>query len=57
MSEYEEMGYKNRRAYLTALADEYGVDRGTVFMLASMLGPSEDFDGLVTQLEDYADMC
>jgi hypothetical protein len=32
-----------------------GVDKRTVFMLADLLGPDEDFDGLVTSLEDYAD--
>lgn len=46
--------YHSRREYLDALAEETGVDRATVHMLASMLGPSEDFDGLITALEDYA---
>ena len=46
-------GFKNRRDYLEALAEEY--DRDKVFMLAAMLGPSEDFDGLVTALEDDMD--
>jgi hypothetical protein len=31
-----------------------GLDRETVHLMAMMLGPSEDFDGLVTSLEDYA---
>jgi len=53
MSEYEANGYANRREYLEDLAQEY--DRTTVFALAAILGPSEDFDGLVTSLEDYAD--
>ena len=52
MSIYQEMGYESRRDYLTSLADEYGIDPVIVFTLASMLGPSEDFDGLVTSLED-----
>ena len=52
MSVYQEMGYESRRDYLTSLADEYGIDPVIVFTLASMLGPSEDFDGLVTSLED-----
>ena len=50
MSEYQELGYENRRAYLESLAHEY--PRDAVFALAAMLGPSEDFDGLVTALED-----
>ena len=53
MSEYQSLGYTNRRDYLEGLSQEY--PRDTVFALASMLGPNEDFDGLLTALEDYAD--
>jgi hypothetical protein len=49
---YEEMGYPTRRAYLKGLADDFGVDIEIVLSLASALGPNEDFDGLVTELED-----
>ena len=55
MSAYTANGYKDRHDYLTSLADETGVDMETVFTLASLLGPSEDFDGLVTTLEDMAE--
>ena len=55
MSQYTEQGYENRRDYLDTLADDLGIDRATVYALAGMLGPSEDFDGLVTALEDHAD--
>ena len=55
MSIYTEEGYTSRRDYLECLADEMGVSRDTVFALASMLGSSEDFDGLVTTLEDIAE--
>ena len=48
---YEENGFKNRKDYLESLCDEY--PRDAVFMLADMLGPDEDFDGLVTGLEDH----
>jgi hypothetical protein len=54
-SNYIENGFANRRAYLENLADEYGVDRTTVFAMAQLLGPSEDFDGLISALEDEAD--
>lgn len=57
MSIYVEMGFDNRKAYLLSLCDDYGVEPETVFALASILGPSEDFDGLVTALEDHADNC
>ena len=55
MTIYQREGYDNRRAYLEALADDTGVDLHTVFTLAELLGPAEDFDGLVTSLEDYAE--
>ena len=53
MSIYTENGYKNRREYLESLADEFGADTDTVFALADILGESEDFDGLISELEDF----
>ena len=55
MTTYQSEGYENRRAYLLSLADDTGVDIKTVMALADLLGPNEDFDGLVTSLEDYAE--
>jgi hypothetical protein len=55
MTLYQREGYDNRTAYLQALAEDIGVDIQTVLTLADLLGPSEDFDGLVTSLEDYAE--
>lgn len=55
MSFYTEQGYTSRRDYLDILADDMGIDKTTVYTLAELLGPSEDFDGLVTALEDMAD--
>ncbi len=55
MTTYQREGYDNRRAYLLNLADDTGVDIKTVLALADLLGPEEDFDGLVTSLEDYAE--
>jgi hypothetical protein len=55
MTLYQREGYDNRTAYLQALAEDIGVDIKTVLTLAALLGPSEDFDGLVTSLEDYAE--
>jgi len=52
MSIYTDNGYENRQDYLESLADEYGVDISTVMAAADVLGPNEDFDGLVTMLED-----
>ena len=53
MNDYTANGFANRRAYLESLCEEY--DRDIVYMLADLLGSSEDFDGLITGLEDYAD--
>jgi hypothetical protein len=53
MNVYQSNGFKNRRDYLESLCAEY--DRDAVFMMADLLGPSEDFDGLVTSLEDNAE--
>lgn len=55
MSIYTEQGYDSRRDYLDSLADDFGIDKTTVYTLASLLGPNEDFDGLVTALEDHAE--
>lgn len=55
MSIYTDEGYTSRRDYLENLAQDMGIEPDTVFALASMLGSSEDFDGLVTALEDIAD--
>ena len=49
---YKEHGYENRTDYLENLAEDYNVDKETVFALASMLGKIEDFDGLISSLED-----
>lgn len=53
MNEYQANGFENRRDYLESLCEEY--DRTIVYTLASVLGANEDFDGLVTALEDYAE--
>jgi peroxiredoxin family protein len=49
---YTRNGYKDREDYLKNLADDQGVELVAVNMLADLLGPSEDFDGLASGLED-----
>lgn len=51
---YVENGYTSRIEYLQGLADDFGVDLETVLTVADLLGPEEDFDGLVSSLEDEA---
>lgn len=52
---YAAEGYESRRDYLACLADDYGVDLDTVLALAQVLGSDEDFDGLVSALDDLGD--
>lgn len=49
---YIDHGYSDREEYLKELAYEYGVDYSVVLNLANLLGKSEDFDGLISSLED-----
>ena len=53
MNIYQENGYKSRKDYLQNVAEEFDVPYSLVSATAAMLGPSEDFDGLITMLEDY----
>ena len=46
---YQENGYESRQDYLDLLAEDYG---DSVYAAAELPGPNEDFDGLVTTLED-----
>jgi len=46
-------GYEDRNDYLNNLADNFGIDRETVKMIADVLGPSEDFDGLINELDYF----
>jgi len=52
---YASKGYKDREDYLNSLADDRGIDRITVDVIADVLGESEDFDGLINALEDLDD--
>ena len=52
MTIYEQEGYTSRKDYLINLSEEFGVSTGQVFMLAGLLGQDEDFDGLISMLED-----
>ena len=52
MSIYTDNGFKDRNHYLDSLREDYGE---AVDLLTSVLPASEDFDGLLTALEDMAD--
>lgn len=49
---YQQNGYYNREDYLRCLSEDWNIPLTTVKMLADILGPNEDFDGLVVALED-----
>lgn len=53
---YQKKGYKNRKDYLECLAADYCVPLDVVYELASTLGKNEDFDGLISLLEDVEGM-
>lgn len=53
---YQENGYKNRKDYLKCLSEDYGVDLHAVYALADILSQEEDFDGLISQLEDMEEL-
>lgn len=52
---YEEHGCKNRSEYLQQLAEEHELSIEVVYAAADLLGPDEDFDGLVNALEDVSE--
>lgn len=49
---YRREGFRDREEYLRNLAEDYGVDESIVFAMADLLGPNEDFDGLVSAIQD-----
>jgi hypothetical protein len=50
---YNANGYKDRDDYLISLAQDFEIDIMSVRMISDMLGPSEDFDGLISELENF----
>jgi hypothetical protein len=56
MDIYRRHGFKNQKDYLQYLSAEYNIPVETVYCVAGTLGNSEDFDGLITALEDIQTM-
>lgn len=52
---YSENGYESRADYLRCLSEDYGVPLADVIAIASLYGASEDFDGLVSSVQDLSD--
>lgn len=53
---YVQNGYSDREHYLRELAEQFELDYDSVKLMADFLGPNEDFDGLVSTLEDMPEL-
>jgi hypothetical protein len=53
---YIENGFKDRAEYLESISWNYNVPIATVLGAADILGEDEDFDALVTYLQDMEGM-
>ena len=51
----EELGYESLEEYFECLSEDYGVAMYAVKAIASILGESELFDGVVTAIEDASE--
>lgn len=51
---YQEHNCADREAYLKMLSKQYGVDLSIIEALTDVLGPNEDFDGLISELENIS---
>lgn len=49
---YQQNGYADRDDYLTCLSEDFAISIEDVYSLAEILGENEDFDGLISTLED-----
>ena len=49
---YRRAGYEDRESHLAGLARDNAMDEQRVAIAADLLGPNEDFDGLVTRIEN-----
>ena len=54
MSIYEDKGYEDRAEYLWSLTEDHNVSIETVHLYSDLMGPSEDFDGLVSSLAEHS---
>lgn len=51
---YKHRGFANRQDYINCVAVEYELDVDRVRAVADLLGPEEDFDGLLSACADEA---
>ena len=51
---YQEKGYKDRQDYLDSVAEDFRMDQFIVNSVAEVLGEYEDFDGLISLIDDFS---
>lgn len=56
MNIYQENGYTDRLDYLKNVAMENDVPLNVVVSVAELMGPYEDFDGLISAVKDYQEI-
>lgn len=56
MNLYQERGYTDRLDYLKGIAEEHNVPLNVVVSVADLMGDGEDFDGLVSAVQDYQEI-
>ena len=52
---YQAKGFANRDAYLRQLAEDYDLPLHRVVDVSNTLGQGEDFDGLISELDEMSD--
>jgi len=52
LARYQEHGCSSRTEYLQRVSEDYGVALDAVEAVAQLLGPNEDFDGLISMVQD-----
>jgi len=55
LERYQEDGCEDRAEYMEMLAEDHGISLREVLAIADLLGPEEDFDGLVCHCQDRSD--
>lgn len=51
--EYPMKWTEDEMEYIEDMADAYGMDEETAYLLADLLGESELYDGFIAELEDW----
>lgn len=54
LGRYRDDGFESRVDYLRSLAEDHDLELSDILEIVDILGPGEDFDGLIVFLEDHA---